>query len=167
MTWRTSGSSPFSAPNSLPVSLSPTLFPTLFPTPPTRGTSRMTMNEAELAALGYRVENGEAVKVVMPAEAKGEADWREVQRQCYRVFDEAGCTVYWLSQARRTGQTAGLPDLIVFGPPGHPWHAAWETKAGKGKLSEAQRKFALHCQRTGFEYQSGGEYTARQFLKLM
>jgi len=83
------------------------------------------------------------------------------------VFANGGCEVYWLSQARKTGQTPGLPDLIVFGPPGAPFLLMWETKAGRGKLSESQRKFALHCQRTKTHHASGGVWAARRALRTL
>ena len=127
-----------------------------------------TLTQADLAAMGRKVVNGVAVKVA-PDESPADADvsWQEMQRKCHAVFVKAGCAVYWLSQSRKTRQTPGVPDLIVFGPPGHPFHAYWETKSGRGKLEEAQRKFALHCQRTNTEYQCGSAVLAGAFLKLL
>lgn len=128
-----------------------------------------TLTKADLSALGMEVQNGRAVRVANTDTDPGDADtsWQEMQRKCYRVFEKAGCEVWWLSQARRTRQTAGLPDLLIFGPPGAPFMTFWETKAGKGRLSEAQRRFAAHCQRTGIEFQCGGEFIARRWLQYL
>jgi hypothetical protein len=126
-----------------------------------------TFTPDELAQMGYRLEGGRAVRVGHgPADTQEpEMHWKEMQRRVRRVFIGAGCTVYWLSQARRSGQTPGLPDLIVFGPPGAPWGLMWETKAGRGETSAAQRTFAQHCARVGWCYRSGGESAARRFLR--
>ena len=132
------------------------------------------ISRAELTALGYverteghweKVHDAGSGVEPDPAQPNDEdTSWQEMQRQCYRVFADAGCEVYWLSQSRRTRQTPGLPDLLVFGPPGEPFHLAWETKAGRGGPSEAQRKFALHCHRTGFPYRIGNARMARRVL---
>lgn len=100
-------------------------------------------------------------------EDDGDLTWQEVQRRCYRVFAKAGCEVWWLSQVRKSGQTPGLPDLMVFGPPGAPFLLMWDSKAGRAKLSPAQKKFELHCQRTKTHFASGGEAAARRTLKAL
>jgi hypothetical protein len=127
----------------------------------------MTMTVEQLRGLGYRVVDGRAVRDQLTDTPDPDVTWQEAQRQCYRVFESAGCTVYWLSQARRTGQTPGLPDLIVFGPPGQKWCLMWETKNGRGKQSEAQRKFQLNCDRVELPYYAGSARMARRALHEM
>lgn len=141
------------------------------------------LNRAELTALGY-VERvpGHWEKVAQESAtssneesrrrdnagstpAVADISWQEMEARCRAVFEKAGCTVYSTSQRRKSKVSAGLPDLVVFGPPGRPFMTFWETKHGKGKLSDGQRKFALHCQRTGTQFQCGGEHVARQWLK--
>jgi hypothetical protein len=90
--------------------------------------------------------------------------WKKMQADVRLVFVDDGCAVYWLSQARKTGQTPGVPDLIIFGPPGHPFMAFWETKAGQGKLSPAQKQFQLQCLRAGVRFGSGGVNAAKRYL---
>lgn len=130
----------------------------------------MILTLDDLRRMGYELDaSGNAVRAKPPAlpDALTDADdvtWQEKQRQCYRVFAKAGCEVWWLSQPGKVKQTPGLPDLLIFGPPGAPFHAYWETKAGRGRLSGAQRRFALHCQRTNVLFGSGGERAARAFL---
>lgn len=132
-----------------------------------------TLTPDDLALMGFTVKDGEAVRVaafnVEPEHVSDKADgtWQETQRACFRVFDRGGCTVYWLSQARKTRQTAGLPDLLVFGPPGAPFLLMWETKHGQGKPSEAQRRFQAHCQRTRTHYASGTSAAARRTLAAL
>lgn len=90
--------------------------------------------------------------------------WQDEQRAVWRVWIDAGCTAYWLSQARRTGQTPGVPDQIIFGPPGAPFLAFWEVKSGRGKLTPAQEQFRLNCVRCGVRFGSGGVSAARRML---
>jgi hypothetical protein len=146
---------------------------------------------AELKAAGYAVKDGVAYKVgsgetsasasfQAGVERKGapvrplshpddDADlsWQKVEARCRQVFEKAGCAVYSTSQRRRSKVSAGICDLIVFAPPGQKWCLMWETKAGRGKLSEAQRKFALHCHRTGVAYWSGGVSKAREVVRAL
>lgn len=96
--------------------------------------------------------------------AEADLQWQAMQRAVYRVFKAAGCDVYWLSQARATGQTPGIPDLLIFGPPGAPFMAWWESKAGRGKLSPAQQAFQRQCQRCGIRFGSGGANGAKKTL---
>jgi hypothetical protein len=123
---------------------------------------------ADLHSLGFAVRDGRAVKAET-AEPPDEADlsWQKVEARCRQVFEKAGCAVYSTSQRRRSRVSAGIPDLIVFGPPGHPFHLYFEVKAGRGRLSEAQHKFALHCERANVRCEAGGEVAARRILKLL
>jgi hypothetical protein len=123
-----------------------------------------TLTRADLHAMGKTVDGSGRV-VPLPPDDDADMSWQQVEADCRKVFEKAGCTVYSTSQRRRSNVSAGISDLIVFGPPGHPFHLYWETKAGRGKLSDAQRQFALHCQRAGIRFASGGAAAARQTLK--
>jgi hypothetical protein len=68
----------------------------------------------------------------------------EEQRRIRRTAIDLGAKVYWLSQARKTGQTPGLPDLWLAFPAFGMW---WETKATDGRLSPWQEQFRGECQR--------------------
>jgi hypothetical protein len=71
---------------------------------------------------------------------------KSIQRDVRKLYIAHGCTVYWLSQARETGQTAGLGDLLVFYPKGDKPQAWWhEVKSATGKLSPAQEDFRILC----------------------
>lgn len=121
-----------------------------------------TITRSEVERLGYRVgDDGRAVRNV---EAEPET-WQAVERECRALFERAGCTVYSSSQRRRAKVSVGVPDLLIFSPPGYRWCAWWECKSGRGALTEAQRKFALHCQRTGQHHGVGGVRAARAFLR--
>lgn len=137
-----------------------------------------TFSLSELRQQGYDLRDGKLVRVVpngvvvgptggmlAPDEESSGGTWRQAQAECRKVFVDGGCEVYWLSQSRETGQTPGLPDLIVFGPPGAPFMLCWETKHGTGKLSPAQQKFEKHCQRSKTRYVAGGKSAAKRTLK--
>lgn len=86
-----------------------------------------------------------------------------VQREVRQKFIQAGCTVYWLSQARRPGQTAGLPDLYVF----HAGRgvAFWfECKRPGGQLSTEQLEFQRLCGQTKTWHVSGGVLEAEHAI---
>src|SRR5262245_53468878 len=101
------------------------------------GGGRMT-SRAELEAQGYEFEGNRAFrpsrnakrallvptstwKYVGPCPLPGAGvDEKEEQRKIRNLLVAYGCRVSWLSQARRTGQTRGFPDLWFFGP-GHSW----------------------------------------------
>ena len=71
---------------------------------------------------------------------------KEIQRSVRKLYIAHGCRVFWLSQARETGQTAGLGDLFVFYPKGGKPQAWWhEVKTPTGKLSPAQEDFRILC----------------------
>lgn len=89
---------------------------------------------------------------------------KDEQREIRKLFIAFGFQVYWLSQARRTGQTAGVPDLFML----HrelPVGFYWETKRQVGgKLSPAQQDFRDGCIRCGIGYGCGDRYAARTHL---
>lgn len=91
---------------------------------------------------------------------------KPVQKAVYDLYTGAGCAVYWLSQARRTGQTAGLPDLYVFHEAAGAswWH---EVKPPTGDLSDAQREFQQRCAKTLTRHVTGGEEAARRMLAAL
>jgi hypothetical protein len=75
-----------------------------------------------------------------------------------------GHEVIKFSTTRRRGdypgtmQTPGVPDYGIWLKPirglGLRW-AWWESKAGRGVLSPAQRKFQVNCERAGILYVVG------------
>lgn len=83
---------------------------------------------------------------------------KEEQRRIRRAAMEHGGKVYWLSQARKTGQTPGIPDLWIAFPAFGMW---WETKTAEevaskdGGLSPFQQDFRDECQRNGTAWGSG------------
>lgn len=89
---------------------------------------------------------------------------KDEQREVRKLFIAFGFEVYWLSQARRTGQTPGVPDLWCM----HrelPIGFYWETKRQVGgKLSDAQLLFRDGCLRCGVGYGTGDRYAARTHL---
>lgn len=123
------------------------------------------MNKAALRDMGYEVQNGQAVRIV--ADDSVDLAWQKVEAECRKVFEKAGCEVWSSSERRKQRVSAGFPDLTVFGPPGHPFHAYFECKAGRGALTEAQNRFRLHCLRTKTLHSYGGLRAAREFLKLL
>ena len=87
---------------------------------------------------------------------------KDEQRCVYHLLVKCGCAVYWMSQARETQQTPGVPDLMVF----HPLRgfAFVEVKAEHGRLSRAQREFQHLCGEAGIEYIVGGVEEVRDWL---
>ena len=75
---------------------------------------------------------------------------KDVQRAVYRLLVQCGCQVYWMSQARKTRQTRGVPDLIAFSP--SKGMAFIECKAKGKKLRREQQAFANWCSLTGVQY---------------
>jgi hypothetical protein len=89
---------------------------------------------------------------------------KEIQREVFRRLRSFGCEVYWLSQARVTRQTAGVPDLIAF----HPRLGVmtyFECKTPRGKPSPAQVYFAELCEKTGTSYVIGGVAACEEWLR--
>lgn len=88
---------------------------------------------------------------------------KEIQRRICERLKKLGAAVYWLSQPRESGQTAGVPDLVVFDPArGMFWI---ECKAAGGKQSEEQKRFQTRCELAGVPYVIGGLTEVEQFLK--
>lgn len=75
---------------------------------------------------------------------------KAVQRAVYQLLVKCGCAVYWMSQARETRQTPGVPDLIAI----HPLRglAFVECKAPNGRMSRAQRLFQHLCGEANITY---------------
>ncbi len=83
----------------------------------------------------------------------------EVQTQVRRIYEALGCVVYSFSQGRRTRQTPGIPDLLVFCARKRLafFH---EVKTDDGKQSPEQREFQRVCQLVRLEYVLGGVQAA-------
>jgi hypothetical protein len=76
-----------------------------------------------------------------------------------------GFTVYWLSQARRTGQTPGLADLWLAHR-GRGFCAWWESKRRKGgSRSAAQIEFGELCELGRIPYGHGDRHAFAVFLR--
>jgi hypothetical protein len=77
----------------------------------------------------------------------------EEQRRIRRTALERGALkVYWMSQARKTQQTPGVPDLWIAFPTFGMW---WEVKAVDGRLSPFQEDFRDECLRNGTAWGTG------------
>lgn len=87
------------------------------------------------------------------------------QREIRRTALALGFRVYWLSQARKTKQTPGLPDLWLA----HDVRqlcAWWETKRQVGGArSTAQDEFARSCELAGVPYGFGDRYAFDAWLR--
>jgi hypothetical protein len=97
-------------------------------------------------------------------ERAAEALEKDEQREIRKLLVSFGFRVYWLSQAKQSGQTPGLADLwsvherlpIAF------W---WETKRQVGgRHSPAQVEFAWLNTRAGVASFCGDRYDAQQLL---
>lgn len=88
---------------------------------------------------------------------------KSVQHEVRRLYEQAGCKVYNLSQARASKQTAGLADLWVAhrGAGAAWWH---ETKRPGGARTTAQDEFKDDCAHTATGYVCGGVEAARRML---
>lgn len=75
---------------------------------------------------------------------------KDVQRAIYELLVQCDCKVLWLSQARETQQTPGLPDLLAFSR--LRGMAFIEVKSPNGKQRAAQREFQEWCELTGITY---------------
>lgn len=89
---------------------------------------------------------------------------KETQAAVVKLFRAFGCRVYNLSQARRTKQTPGLPDLwVVHVARGLAWW--WETKRPDGgRLSSAQLDFRMECAMADVPHGVGSLADAEDFL---
>jgi hypothetical protein len=91
---------------------------------------------------------------------------KDIQRDVYKRYRNFGCEIYWLSQARETRQTPGVPDLIVF----HPRSAtAWyhEVKTPTGTVSPAQLHFLELAAGCGIRVVVGGVNAAEEQLVII
>lgn len=104
----------------------------------------------------------------LSAEDQKSRDAREKEEQAavVKIFREAGCKVYNLSQARKTKQTPGLPDLWVVHLPSRRafWFEVKRTRGGV--MSEFQKDFASECNECGVRHFVGDRAEARRALRL-
>jgi hypothetical protein len=90
---------------------------------------------------------------------------KDVQLEGVTLYEQHGCMVYNLSQARASKQSEGLPDSWIFPPEGHGpgwWH---EWKRPGGARTTAQERFKLRCDESGTPYVCGGVEAAREMLR--
>lgn len=120
-----------------------------------------------------RRERRESGKPLEPDAAEFKARLQEdddrieklIQRDVWKLYHAFGCECFWLSQARSTRQTAGVPDLIVF----HRRSGVMffhEVKTPTGIQSPAQAVFEELCKATGRWYALGGVRIAEETLIL-
>lgn len=89
---------------------------------------------------------------------------RDVKRRITKLYRTLGCKVYSLSQPKRSGQTPGLPDMLIkHGPRGISW--THESKTKNGRLSGDQREFGDLCLLCHDHHVVGGYDAAVTFLK--
>lgn len=125
-------------------------------------TRSMGTTEQQLAQTRHDLE---AANVVIEHIERPEPE-KVVQRAVYTLYVDAGCRVFWLSQARRTGQTRGLPDLYVFHERAGAswWH---EVKPATGDLTLEQRDFQRLCAATLTRHVTGGVEAAKRMLTAL
>lgn len=89
---------------------------------------------------------------------------KEEQREIRKLFKAFGFEVYWLSQARNSKVTPGVPDLWCMHRE-RPIGFWWETKRTEGgRFSEAQLRFREYAERCGVGYGCGDRRDARHHL---
>ncbi|MEO7457070.1 MAG: hypothetical protein ABIY52_12480 [Gemmatimonadaceae bacterium] len=89
---------------------------------------------------------------------------KEEQRAIRKMAIAIGFRVYWLSQARETKQTPGIPDLWLS-LEAIGFAAWWETKRQVGgQRSTAQEEFAQECIAARIPYGFGDRYEFAQWL---
>jgi hypothetical protein len=90
---------------------------------------------------------------------------RHEQNACRKMALAIGFKVYWMSQARRTGQTRGPSDLWLSHR-GRRFCAWWESKRQVGgKRSSEQVDFGDECLAAGIPYGYGDRYAFAHFLQ--
>ena len=109
----------------------------------------------------------------------GRVSEKVVQRRICELLALVHAKVYTIGRPPRrdavhkgTGQTPGIPDLLVFLPKrgsglfgGHP-HQLWiEVKAVRGRLSEEQKAFRDWCALAGIPHLVGDLDTVRAYLQ--
>jgi hypothetical protein len=72
----------------------------------------------------------------------------EEQAAVIRVLRSTGWTVYSTSDPRVRRATKGIVDLIAFKPNRVLF---WDSKAGKGKMTQEQTEFMAHARQAGAE----------------
>jgi hypothetical protein len=87
---------------------------------------------------------------------------KDEQREIRRIFLRRGAVVYWLSQARKTGQTPGVPDLLAFDP--FRGLVFIEVKGAGGKARPEQLEFRELCLAAGVHHVLGGVQAVKTFL---
>jgi hypothetical protein len=91
---------------------------------------------------------------------------KDVQQAIKVMYATVGCSVYNLSQPRKTMQTPGLPDLLIF----HEGKRAFwlhEVKRPGGQLRPAQVVFQKLCEWCGIAYLVGGTEAAIEHLERL
>lgn len=90
---------------------------------------------------------------------------KEEQRAIRKMAIAIGFHVYWMSQARSTGQTKGVGDLWLAHR-GRRFCAWWEAKRQKGGTrSSAQVEFGEECELAQIPYGFGDRYAFARFLE--
>lgn len=132
----------------------------------------MTFTRDEIERMGFTItDDGKAVRTAMPAvppmASVRPSNWREKheQQECYKVLRACGFLVWWLSQAQKSQQTAGVPDLLAR----HQGKALilWvEVKRpdAPAEWTPAQQDFARSCIEGKEHYIVGGEGKLRAWL---
>jgi hypothetical protein len=119
--------------------------------------------EAAHKAARIRYPDAAAQKAAL-AERQENVVEKDEQREVRKLLLAFGFRVYWLSQARVSGQTSGLPDLW-FSHQRLPIAGWFEVKRQRGgRFSDAQKTFGEECQRCGIHYVAGDRHAARTFL---
>lgn len=90
---------------------------------------------------------------------------KDEQREVVKMYRAHGCLVRNLSQARRTKQAPGLPDLwIVHRGKAKAWWMEVKRQAG-GRLSPGQIEFQEDCRLCGVGHLVGGVREAMVYLE--
>jgi hypothetical protein len=126
-----------------------------------------TVRSAEMSPMGDSPEGGVGSGATQKGNRAGldvEPARREndVQREVGRIFIRRGAKVYWLSQKRRSGQTPGVPDLLVFDR--YRGLVFIEAKTQSGRPSAEQTEFRELCLAAHVHHILGGLAEVRAFL---
>jgi hypothetical protein len=125
-----------------------------------------TAQRRAAAALG-RLVTPDRAAAPSPEEVR-RADLLEKQEQnaIRKMALAIGFKVYWMSQARRTGQTKGVGDLWLAHR-GRCFCAWWESKRQVGgKRTTTQIEFGEECELAQIPYGYGDRYAFARFLEL-
>lgn len=79
---------------------------------------------------------------------------KEVESGIIKLLETLGFTCYKNSQPRMPMVSAGIPDLMVFGPEHKPCFFFLEVKTERkgSSLRTAQKFFRYECRQAGIEY---------------